>query len=167
MRPTLLAAFVVITVQVNFGASSHLYHEFEEKFWSVEENLDKLHDTFYPTNMASPNFIFVDYSCINESNDTVVTCTLNKDNTFGYTKFPHKLKEHCEEEHNVSHLCNWMWTDSAVYLVYSPAVLNTLAYFTESFFAIRYYYMIQLHIPILCHEVTKDHIKKLTTRVGE
>lgn len=165
MKSILLTVFVVMALLNCEMSCLQQYHEFEEKFWSTEENLDKLQDMFYPTNTVRPNFIYVDYSCINESNETVITCTLAKNNPLGYIYFPHKINQYCDEDHNVSQLCNWIWTDTAVYLVYSPAVFNALAHFTESFFAIRYYHMVQLHLPVLCDKIPKDYVKKLTTRV--
>ena len=167
MRSIFFSVVVVIFLLNSTASCLQQYYKFEAKFWSVEENLDKLQESFYPTNRASPSFIFVDYSCINESNETTVPCTLVKNNPLGSIHFPHKINQYCEEDRNISQFCDWMWTDSAIYLVYSPAVLNVLAYFADSFFTISYHNMIQLHIPILCNEVAKDHIKKLTTRVRD
>ena len=165
MRLILFSVFVITFLLNRIASCLQQYHEFEAKFWTVEENLDKLQELFYPTNKASPSFIVVDYSCVNENNETTIPCTIVNSNPLGFIHFPHKINQYCEEDHNTSQFCNWMWTDSAIYLVYSPAVLNVLAYFADSFFTITYHNMLQLHIPILCDEVAKDHIKKLTTRV--
>ena len=95
MKSILLSVFVVTTIVVlNCGVSClQRYHEFEEKFWGIEENLDKFQDMFYPTNAASPNFVFVDYSCINESNEAIINCIHTKHTPLSYVNFPHKFHQ--------------------------------------------------------------------------
>ena len=135
------------------------YTELERRFIARESNIVKLQNTFYPVNQATPSYVLVSYYY--ESNDTDI-CP-NTDLLKVNLKFK-DLNAYNELSTDAQQLCNWVWTDSAVYIVYSPWMLNTYALLIETFFtSLGYDSKISLQVDHFCHY---QHIQKLTSRVS-
>lgn len=135
------------------------YTELERSFMARESNIVSLQNTFYPVNQATPSYILVSYYY--DSNDTDI-CP-NADLLKVNLKFE-DVSAYDELSDDGQRLCNWVWTDSAVYIVYSPWMLNTYALLIETFFtSLGYDSKISLQVDNFCQH---QHIQKLTSRVS-
>ena len=151
-----ILAFVVVAEDEECIDS---YSEFERRFMARDNNIVSLQNTFYPVNQASPSYVLVSYYY--ESNDTNICpdADLLKVNL----KFK-DLDAYGDLSSDAQRLCNWVWTDSAVYIVYSPWMLNTYALLIETFFtSLGYDSKTSLQVDHFCHY---QHIQKLTSRVS-
>lgn len=160
---------IIMLVIIVFGAVAededevedciNSYTELERRFMGRDSNIVKLQNTFYPVNQAIPSYILVSYYY--EYNDTEIcpnTDLLKVNLRFKDTSAYNGLSTDGQR------LCNWVWTDSAVYIVYSPWMLNTYALLIETFFtSLGYDSKVSLHVDRFCHY---QHIQKLTSRVS-
>lgn len=136
------------------------YAEFERRFREREMNIVKLQNTFFPVNQAMPSYILVSYNY--ESNNSTQICS-NTDFLNVNLKFK-DLNKYNGLSTDAQRLCNWVWTDSAVYIVFSPWMLNTYALLIETFFtSLGYDSKTSLQIDRFCNY---EHIQKLTSRVS-
>jgi len=135
------------------------YTELEKRFKTRESNIVKLQKTFYPVNQATPSYILVSYYYDTNSTHICTNADLLKVNL----KFK-DLNTYSGLSNDAQHLCNWVWTDSAVYIVYSPWVLNTYALLIETFFtSLGYDSKTSLQVDHFCDY---HQIQKLTSRVS-
>lgn len=137
------------------------YTELERRFMARESNIVSLQNTFYPVNQATPSYILISYYY--ESNETHNNICPYANLLKVNLRFK-DLSAYDELSNDAQHLCNWVWTDSAVYIVYSPWMLNTYALLIETFFSsLGYDSKMSLQVDRFCHY---QHIQKLTSRVS-
>ena len=135
------------------------YTELERRFVARQSNIVNLQNTFYPVNQATPSYILVSYHY--DTNDTQI-CP-NADLLKVNLRFK-DLSAYDGLSADGQCLCNWVWTDSAVYIVYSPWMLNTYSLLIETFFtSLGYDSKTSLQVDHFCHY---HHIQKLTSRVS-
>ena len=158
---------LVILVVLAFGAVAedeeciNSYTELERRFMARESNIVSLQNTFYPVNQATPSYILISYYY--ESNETHNNICPYANLLKVNLQFK-DLSAYDELSNDAQHLCNWVWTDSAVYIVYSPWMLNTYALLIETFFSsLGYDSKMSLQVDRFCHY---RHIQKLTSRVS-
>ena len=158
---------LVILVVLAFGAVAedeeciNSYTELERRFMARESNIVSLQNTFYPVNQATPSYILISYYY--ESNETHNNICPYANLLKVNLQFK-DLSAYDELSNDAQHLCNWVWTDSAVYIVYSPWMLNTYALLIETFFSsLGYDSKMSLQVDRFCHY---QHIQKLTSRVS-
>ena len=159
----MLAIHLVVLMFGVIGAENEecvdSYTELERRFKARESNIVNLQNTFYPVNQATPSYILVSYYY--ESNDTQI-CP-NADLLKVNLRFK-DLNSYDGLSSEERLLCNWVWTDSAVYIVYSPWMLNTYSLMIETFFtSLGYDSKISLQVDRFCQY---QHIQKLTSRVS-
>ena len=129
------------------------------------ENIEALEDVFFPTNKASPSYIAVTYyhDQYNESSQCEqIPLTIEQ-----FIVRP-KVQAH----RNNDYLCRWVWSDSAVYLLYDVVMLNYYTLLTDSYFLFmgRQAQAI-LKLPKHCKSEITDHdyiqlVQILTGRVS-
>ena len=150
---------VVAAAAADEGGCVDSYTELERRFVARENNIVNLQNTFYPVNQATPSYILVSYYY--DTNDTQI-CP-NTDLLKVNLRFK-DLSANKGLSTDAQRLCNWVWTDSAVYIVYSPWMLNTYSLLIETFFtSLGYDSKMSLQVDRFCHY---QHIQKLTSRVS-
>ena len=151
--------FGVVAAGEDEGGCIDSYTELERRFVARENNIVNLQNTFYPVNQATPSYILVSYYY--NTNDTQI-CP-NADLLKVNLRFK-DLSANKGLSTDAQRLCNWVWTDSAVYIVYSPWMLNTYSLLIETFFtSLGYDSKTSLQVDRFCHY---QHIQKLTSRVS-
>ena len=164
-----LVVFLSLNVECGYPCASK-YTEIEKKFLSNEENIEKLQDLFFPVNGKSANFAVVDYFYYN-SQGTPVVChyTSNLVDSSRLYYFAHEFEEHCYQPSNdVTLFCHWMWTDRAIFVLYSPRDLQILAYTVNMLFPqvrTNLTNAVTLEVEEICQNVSYNHLLKLTARV--
>ena len=147
----------------NTSTCASNYTEFVQLFCCTE-NIETLEDVFFPTNKASPSYVAVTYyqDHYNES----LQCEQIPLSFHEFIVRPHAQTNEDDP------LCTWVWTDSAVYLLYDPVMFNYYALLTESyFFFIGRQTQAVLKVPKPCKPSTTDYdyikyIEMLTGRVS-
>ena len=169
---TLLLGLVVVLLSLNYQCGDACvlkYTEIEKKFLSNEENIEKLQDVFFPVNGKSTNFAIVNYFYYS-SQGTPVVCSYSKIAESRLYYFAHEFEEHCYQpsSNDVTSFCHWMWTDCAIFVLYSPRDLQILAYTVNMLFPqvrTNLTSTVTLEVDDICHNVTYNHLLKLTARV--
>jgi len=145
------------------------YTEIETKFLNNETNVEKLQDIFFPVNTKGTIFAVVNYIYY-DSNKTLITCPANHRIDSKWYQFNYSIRENCiESNKNVSLFCHWSWTDSAAHVLYGPRDLQVLAYTVNVMFPQvnrNLQSSVTLQVENICHNVTYEHLLKLTSRVG-
>lgn len=137
------------------------YIELENRFIKKDINVQVLENTFYPVNQATPSYVLISYYYYNETNScgdaNLLKVNLKFDDLDKYDGMSMEEQE----------LCNWVWTDSAVYIAFSPWQLNSYALLIETFFAsLGYDSKASLKIDKFCTgNFSYQHLQKLTSRV--
>jgi len=167
----LLVLLVLLSLNDDYGyACVSKYTEIEKKFLSNEENIELLQDLFFPVNGKSTNFAVVDYFYYN-SQGTPIVCsyTSNMADSPKLYHFAHDFEEHCYRSSNdVTLFCHWMWTDRAIFVLYSPRDLHILAYTVNMLYpqiSTNLTSAVTLEVEDICQNVTYSHLLKLTARV--
>jgi len=139
------------------------YSELEIKFKQNDKNIEVLQNTFYPVNQATPSYVLISYYYYNSTNSCPKADYLKVN--LKYEDLDIKYNEMSMVERK---LCNWVWTDSAVYVAYSPWQLNSYALLIETFFSsLGYDSKASLEIDAFCDENSSyKHLQKLTSRVS-
>jgi len=137
------------------------YIELENRFKEKDINVQVLQNTFYPVNQATPSYVLISYYHRKEMNSCPKANLLKVNLKFDDLD---KYNDMTTEEQE---LCNWVWTDSVVYLAFSPWQLNSYALLIETFFAsLGYDSKASLEIDKFCTgNFSYQHLQKLTSRV--
>lgn len=167
-----LLLVLLVSLSVNYECACTCvskYTEIEKKFLSNEENIEKLQDIFFPVNGKSTNFAVVNYFYYKSPGTPVVCSYSQMHDSHQLYQFAHKFEEHCfQPSDDGNSFCHWLWTNCAIFVLYSPRDLQILAYTINMLFPqvrTNLTSTVSLEVENICENVTYNHLLKLTARV--
>ena len=145
------------------------FSSFRREFFTINDNLEKLQDTFYPINKANPVYILIQYHYGGNSS----YCPDAFKEFYHETVARHyNWGQKSVKSNDKKYLCFWIWTDTVAYLLFPPSFMDTYSLLTESFFSLASKEAkVNLQLPKPCNgtDFKKDfhrYLYMLTARVS-